>query len=160
MLLTLALALPGLLLVTPAAAKLSPPAQWIRGIYVASPAPDVIPRSLAWQRAEALARLRPGATVLHGSGASMEPYYPSGTLLVVAPAPFTELTRGQTVIYHNRQGRPVAHVLVARCPDGWRVAGLNNPRPDADGVRADNLLGVVIAAITPAPDQRVAALTR
>jgi hypothetical protein len=47
MLLTVALALPGLLLATPAAAQNPAPAQWIRGIYVASPAPDAIPRSLA-----------------------------------------------------------------------------------------------------------------
>lgn len=49
-------------------------------------------------------------------------------------------------------------MLVARCPDGWRIAGLNNPQHDAEGARADYLLGVVITALTPAPDQRVAAL--
>ena len=86
----------------------------------------------------------------------MEPLYASGTIMVVARKKFEELRRGQTILYRNRANVTVAHVLVAKCADGWRVAGLNNRVHDNDGVRPENLLGVVVAAITPVVEQSVA----
>ena len=53
------------------------------------------------------------------------------------------------MLYRNRQQRVVAHVLVARGRDGWRVQGLNNPTHDMEPIRAENLVGVVIAAYQP-----------
>ena len=82
----------------------------------------------------------------------MQPLYDPGTLLVVEKKSFDELTRGQTVIYQSERGRSVAHLLVAKCRNGWRVAGLNNRIHDWDGVTAENLTGVVVAAIAPIPD--------
>lgn len=78
----------------------------------------------------------------------MLPLYPAGTRLVLREVPFPQLRPGQTVIYRNRAGRAVAHVLVARSRDGWRVRGLNNRLQDMEPVRAENLLGVVVAAYT------------
>lgn len=79
----------------------------------------------------------------------MAPLYPDGTVLVVARRPFEELARGMTVVYRNRANRSVAHVLVARANDGWRVTGLNNRNHDGEGVDAANLVGVVVAAFEP-----------
>ena len=131
--------------------------KWIRGLYVAeSPAPEFLPRSVAFSAARQRASAEAGAFVLTGTGRSMEPLYASGTIMVVARKKFEELRRGQTILYRNRANVTVAHVLVAKCADGWRVAGLNNRVHDNDGVRPENLLGVVVAAITPVVEQSVA----
>lgn len=125
---------------------------YIRGVYCkASPEPVVVPRSAAWDYARSLARATPGASLSVGNGDSMHPLYPSGTILVVAPRAFPTLERGMSVIYRNRKDRAVCHVLVAKVSDGWRITGLGNEAHDSDGVREDNLIGVVVAAVTPGP---------
>lgn len=130
---------------------------WIRGIYVAeSPVSRPVPADQIWTVAELRAHAVRGTT-LQGQGESMLPLYLPGTVLVIAPAQFSELKRGQTVVYYNADGRPVAHVLIAKCRDGWRVAGLNNRSHDDDGVTAENLFGVVVDALHPTP---AAALVR
>lgn len=119
---------------------------WVRGIYVAeTPASVGVPAEMLEMQAEARARELNGIT-LKGRGNSMLPLYRPGTVLVIAPIKFEDLRRGQTVIYTNAERRPVAHVLVAKCADGWRVAGLNNRIHDGEGVTADNLFGVVAEA--------------
>lgn len=125
-------------------------ADWIRGVYTkGSPAPHILPSSLTLSEARAVAARTEGAMVITGRGNSMAPLYPDGTVLVVARRAFTELSRGMTVVYRNRANRSVAHVLVARANDGWRVTGLNNRNHDGEGVDATNLVGVVVAAFQP-----------
>jgi hypothetical protein len=63
--------------------------------------------------------------------------------------PYAQLERGQTAFYRNQTGQVVAHVLITKARDGWRVAGLNNRIHDMEPVGADNLLGVVIGAFRP-----------
>lgn len=124
--------------------------EWIRGVYTkGSPAPRALPSNLVPSEAQAVAARVAGATVITGRGNSMAPLYPDGTVLVVARRPFAELARGMTVVYRNRANRSVAHVLVARASDGWRVTGLNNRTHDGEGVDPANLVGVVIAAFEP-----------
>lgn len=126
--------------------------EWIRGVYTkGSPAPKAIPSSLTLSEAQALATRTGGCSVITGRGNSMAPLYPDGTVLVVARRPYDALQRGMTVVYRNRSNRSVAHVLVARANDGWRVTGLNNRNHDGEGVDAGNLVGVVIAAFQPVP---------
>lgn len=126
--------------------------EWIRGVYTkGSPAPKPIPSSLTLSEAQALAARTGGCSVITGRGNSMAPLYPDGTVLVVAQRPYDALQRGMTVVYRNRSNRSVAHVLVARANDGWRVTGLNNRSHDGEGVDAGNLVGVVIAAFQPVP---------
>ena len=130
---------------TPAPRKVA----WIKGIYVAeSPTPQPIPSPLLWAQAESRAKALRGTT-LRGSGNSMLPLYQPGTVLVIAPVPFDELKRGQTVVYFKERNQPVAHILIAKCKDGWRVTGLNNQGHDAIGVTAENLFGVVAEAYQP-----------
>jgi signal peptidase I len=134
---------------------------WIRGVFTGnSPRPLTLPESDAWRHVNELVRTTPDTFALVGSGQSMEPLYPPGTILVLRQVAFTELQRGQTAVYRNRSQRAVAHVLVVKCRDGWRVKGLNNATHDYDALVADNLVGVVVAAFTPAAnslERRVAA---
>ncbi len=123
---------------------------WIRGIYTGeSPRPVVVEQEQAWQQASNLAERTPRAFVLVGSGQSMRPLYQAGTILVLHQVPYAQLKRGQTVLYRNRERKIVAHVLVARARDGWRVQGLNNPVHDMEPIVPDNLVGVVIGAYQP-----------
>jgi hypothetical protein len=123
---------------------------WIRGIYTGgSPRPVTVAEAEAWQQAGALAENTASAFVLVGSGWSMQPLYAPGTILVLQHLPYAELKRGQTALYRNRQQKIVAHVLVARARDGWRVQGLNNATHDMEPVVADNFVGVVVAAFKP-----------
>ncbi|HVU33148.1 MAG TPA: S24/S26 family peptidase [Opitutaceae bacterium] len=103
----------------------------------------------AWIAAEQLAAQHEGDFVLHGVGDSMVPIFCDGTVVVVHPTSFFMLQRGSHVVYLNRRGRAVAHVLVERLDDGWVAAGLNNPQPDDERVTASNLVGVIRCAFIP-----------
>jgi hypothetical protein len=136
---------------------------WIRGVFTGkSPRVVALAETAAWQHAGVMAERTPDSFVLVGSGRSMQPLYAPGTILVLQKFPFELLERGMTVLYRNHESKVVAHVLVARGRDGWRAAGLNNPRSDGEPVQAGNLVGVVIAAFQPLPGPRVplAAVTR
>jgi len=125
------------------------PVKWMRGIYMAeSPVPQSVPETIAESVANTVAR-EVGGAAIRGNGNSMKPLYHDGVIMVVAPTKFDELKRGQTVVYKNREGRHVAHVLVAKCKNGWRVTGLNNRTHDGQGVNAENLHGVVVDAFQP-----------
>lgn len=133
---------------------------WIRGIYTGkSPRPVALAEPAAWQQANELAGRTPGAFVLVGLGESMQPLYRPGTILVLQRIAYTRLERGQTAIYRNQARHTVAHVLVAKARDGWRITGLNAPHQDMEPVLPENLIGVVIAAFQPfgEPGSRVAA---
>lgn len=132
---------------------------WIRGVYTgASPRPVVTSEPEAWQQAARIADHTPGAFVLVGSGRSMQPLYTPGTIMVLQKLPFHLLKRGQTVLYRSKENRVVAHVLVAKTRDGWRVQGLNNRIHDMEPVQADNLVGIVVAAFRPSAPGRPVSL--
>lgn len=123
---------------------------WSHGIFIGcSPRPVPAAEEDAWQQASALAESTPDAFVLVGSGRSMQPLYNPGTILVLRHLPFGELQRGQTVLYRNQDKKVIAHVLVTKARDGWRAQGLNNASHDMEPVRADNLVGIVVAAFNP-----------
>jgi len=124
--------------------------EWIHGFYtVGSPRPVAKAEAEAWHQASALVESTSTAFVLVGSGSSMNPLYLPGTILVMRKPPYNELKRGQTALYRAKSQNVVAHLLVARVRDGWRVQGLNNPTPDQEAVSPDNFVGVVIAAFQP-----------
>ncbi len=124
---------------------------WIRGVYTGrSPRPVPVNETDAWQQAGALAEMTPSAFVLVGSGQSMQPLYAPGTILVMQLCAYDQLQPGQTALYHNKAGKVVAHVLVTRARDGWRATGLNNRIHDMEPVLPENLVGIVIAAFSPA----------
>lgn len=125
---------------------------WIHGIFTGrSPRPISLSAPEAWQQAADCARHNSRAFVLEGGGESMQPLYPPGTILVLQAVPFAKLLPGQTALYRNRDNHTVAHVLVAKARDGWRITGLNNSTHDMEPVHAGNLVGVVIAAYLPRP---------
>lgn len=152
-----AISLLGLVCCSPLVSASSLDAHYVAGRYIAaSPRPEVLPGGEAFGMARQLAAAHPGAFVVRGWGRSMQPLYPSGTVLVVRPMPFAALQRGMTVMFRNRSNHSVTHVLVARTPNGWRTAGLNNRRDDYVCVNAGNITGVVIAAFTEVENRLVA----
>ena len=141
-------------LLSPAAAFDETRDPWIRGTFTGhSPRAPRLPESAAWSEAVRLVDRTPGAFILVGTGRSMEPLYPAGTLLVLRETDYAGLRSGQTVVYRNSSSRAVGHVLVAKARDGWRVKGLNNASHDREPVLAGNLIGVVVAAFQPVADR-------
>ncbi len=123
---------------------------WVRGVFTGgSPRPVSVAAYEAWSRAQALADESGDALVLLGTGRSMQPLYPSGTILVLKQVAYDQLQRGQTALYRSKSDRAVVHVLITKARDGWRAKGLNNSLHDLEPVVADNLLGVVVAAFVP-----------
>ena len=128
---------------------------WFHGVYAGrSPRPVVLASLEAWRQACDCALHNRAAFVLEGGGESMLPLYPPGTILVLQNVPFAKLQPGQTALYRNHENRTVAHVLVAKALDGWRVTGLNNPTHDMEPVNTGNFVGIVIAAFLPLPARR------
>ncbi len=111
-----------------------------------APLPTLVPRGKELAHAEVAAAKTEGDFTLYGVGASMEPVYLSGTALVVHPTVYCALRPGQAVIYVNRRGFYVAHMLVERTAKGWVVAGLNNSEEDETLVTSNNLVGTIKAA--------------
>jgi signal peptidase I len=123
---------------------------WIRGIFTGhSPRAVAVNEADAWREAIECVSRTPDSFILVGTGHSMQPLYRAGTILVLRKADYGDLQRGQTVVYRNENRRTVGHVLIAKARDGWRVQGLNNRTHDGEPVRAENLLGVVVAAFSP-----------
>jgi signal peptidase I len=104
---------------------------------------------VAMAEAESVAAQHEGDFVVVGVGASMEPCYASGTVLVIHPTSYFMLRSGMSVVYRNRSGRQVAHVLVREGRDGWIARGVNNAGADAERVTRENLVGVVRCAFAP-----------
>ena len=115
-----------------------------------APAPVMVQPGQELRAAEAAAQHIEGAQAFRGVGNSMEPLYVSGTAIVTLPCAFHQLRAGMTVVYVNRSGRGVAHVLINEMPGGWIAQGVNNRTEDDDLVTADNLVGVVAQAYASA----------
>jgi signal peptidase I len=108
--------------------------------------PTVLRTTKAIDTAQSEAARHEGDFVVIGFGDSMLPYYRPGTVMVVHPTSYFMLRQGMAVVYRNRQGTTVAHMLVECSEKGWLARGLNNAEPDDDLVTAKNLIGVVKAA--------------
>lgn len=102
----------------------------------------------AWKDAEMLAQRQTGREALVGGGDSMKPIYGDNTMLVVTPIAYDDLQPGMTVVYTNRRGRRVAHQLLEKLSEGWRVQGFNNAEEDSELVTPQNLIGVVYASLS------------
>ena len=125
----------------------------------AAPQPTTVASGSAMAAAEQEAALHEGDFVLTGAGNSMLPLYRPGTAVVVHPTSFFMLKSGMPVVYTNRQGTPVAHVLLEKCAGGWLAMGINNAEPDEDIVTPQNLVGIVRCAfVASAPPGRSGAV--
>lgn len=109
----------------------------------AAPAATLVAPGLELAAAERAAAQHDGDFALIGMGLSMAPLYTSGTALVVRPTSYFMLRPGMPVVYLNRRGAHVAHVLAQKLERGWVVCGLNNLEPDDELVTPRNLIGVV-----------------
>lgn len=132
----------------------------LSAVVTRTPESTLVPAGQQMKRAEAAAAQIPGAMAFWGVGQSMEPLYASGTAMVVAPIAFKDLQKGMTVLYTNRQGRMIAHVLTGSLPKGWIAQGLNNDEEDDDLVTKENLVGVIVEAYAEARSAVRVALTK
>jgi signal peptidase I len=76
---------------------------------------------------------------------SMKPTLDESSVVTVEKVAFSELRRGDIVIYRSAGGSPVIHRLYEQSGDSWLVLGDNNPAIDRESVRPANLLGRVCA---------------
>lgn len=125
-----------------------------------APLPTIVARGSELTAAQAEARKHHGSFAVQGEGSSMEPVYLPGTALVIRAGGYETLQPGTPVVYANRRGISVAHMLVQQTAYGWVAVGLNNESSDSELVTADNLVGVIthaFASKTGSLPQEVAA---
>jgi len=113
-----------------------------------------------WARADQIAAEVPGGRVYMGHGASMEPLYPSGTVIVLQRIEWDHLRQGMTVVMSVDPNNPfvaVSSVLVSQDSDNrWKLQGLNNNRPYAVPMTESNYVGTVVAAIVGTDAHKIA----
>lgn len=118
-----------------------------------APMPTLVPRAEVLKAAQRQAAATEGDFALMGLGRSMEPFYRGGTAVVVHPTSYHMLQSGMAVVYRNRSGGYVAHMLMRKTERGWLVMGLNNPTPDGSLVTERNVVGIIkhafVASDTP-----------
>jgi hypothetical protein len=115
-----------------------------------APVPSLVTPGKEFAAAKAHAARDERCFALIGSGKSMEPMYVSGTAIVVHEQSFHTLSAGLPVVYRNRRGHYVAHMIVEPIRGGWLAIGLNNAKPDDELVTKDNYVGVIQAAFAAA----------
>lgn len=94
---------------------------------------------------------------------SMKPTLDESSVVTVEKVPFSELRRGDIIIYRSVAGVPVIHRLYEQHGDRWLVLGDNNASIDREAVTDGNLLGRVCAIFYTAAGSSVdgqAALAR
>jgi signal peptidase I len=94
---------------------------------------------------------------------SMKPTLDESSVVTVEKVPFSELRRGDIIIYRSASGGPVIHRLYEQHGDRWLVLGDNNASIDREAVTHSNLLGRVCAIFYTAAGSSVdgeAALAR
>jgi hypothetical protein len=123
-----------------------------------SPSPEIVPTFEAIRLAKRYVSEHPQTDFMVGSGNSMLPLYKDQTVVVTQRVAVAELRTGMTAVFFGDQGRPVAHVLVRKTPEGWIAMGIGNERPDSTPVTEANLLGIVVKAYEPSLTPLVALL--
>lgn len=111
-----------------------------------APLPTIVARGTEMAAAERAATQSRGCFAVQGEGSSMEPVYVHGTALVIRAGGYQNLRPGTPVVYANRRGVSVAHMLVEQTANGWVAVGLNNDQADSELVTPDNLVGVITHA--------------
>lgn len=131
---------------------------WLALILVLAAAPVVWGEAPADPLADAfeLAATRPGMQVMRVAGDSMRPFFSDGAVVVVKTVSAEHLAPGMVVVYRNRFGETITHRLLARVAGGWRVKGESNREPDTTLVTPRNLIGMVYAIFSSAPNESVA----
>lgn len=109
-----------------------------------------VPFLTALQDASLVAAQKEGRWVARTDGTSMLPFFGSDSITVVQRIDAARLRPGMIAVYRNADGEQVAHRVVGRTEQGWRVQGFNNDRADTTVVDENNLLGVVYATFNTA----------
>jgi len=115
-----------------------------------APTPRLVAPGREFVAADRYAQAHEREVAFAGVGSSMEPMYTTGTAIVVRQCEFDALRKGQPVVYINRRGAFVAHMLLDNTPRGWTAIGVNNTEADEDLVTPANLIGVIQEAFVAA----------
>ena len=91
----------------------------------------------------------PGSDFAIGSGNSMLPLYSDHDVIILERPALSELKTGQTVVFMDGNGVPVAHLVVNHSSRGWCTMGLNNSSLDPDTLSEGCYVGVVVKAYHP-----------
>ncbi|HEY3755430.1 MAG TPA: S24/S26 family peptidase [Opitutaceae bacterium] len=111
-----------------------------------SPAPKVVSAYEAIEGAKEYVRAHPGSDYQIGSGESMAPLYHDHAVIVTERPALDTLHTGQTVVFVNTDGIPVAHTLLSHTARGWVTMGLGNNQPDEGYLTDAAYVGVVVKA--------------
>jgi phage repressor protein C with HTH and peptisase S24 domain len=93
------------------------------------------PSGQGWEEVELPGLSDDGAYALKISGASMEPAYRSGDIIIVSPA--AEVRRGDRVVVRTRSGEVLAKQLIKRNAKRTELKSLNDEVPDVSLDSAD-----------------------
>jgi len=104
-----------------------------------------VSREHALSLAQATASVVGGEVFTVSSTGSMKPTLDEGSIVTVERVNFSQLRKGDIVIYRSAAGTPVIHRLYEQSHDRWLVLGDNNPSVDREAVSNANLIGRVCA---------------
>lgn len=76
---------------------------------------------------------------------SMKPTLDESSVVTAEKVPFSELRRGDIIIYHSSAGFPIIHRLYEQHGESWLVLGDNNGAVDREAVTPENFMGRVCA---------------
>jgi signal peptidase I len=110
-----------------------------------------IPRENALMLAQQTADCVKGRVFTIAPTGSMKPTLDENSVVTVETVAFSQLRKGDIVIYRNSSGVPIVHRLHGLNSRGWIVLGDNNDTTDREAVTESNFVGRVCAIFYTTP---------
>ncbi len=85
---------------------------------------------------------------MRGSGKSMLPYYGDNSVLIIETASYNKLKMDMSVVYRDRNGDLVGHLLQEKFGNDWYARGFNNKKQDPQVVTERNYVGVIFGILS------------
>jgi signal peptidase I len=111
-----------------------------------------VPRQNALSLAALTAKTVGGQVFSVAATGSMKPTLDESSVVTVEAVEFSQLRRGDIVIYRNHAGTPIIHRLYEQQGSQWLVLGDNNGLIDREAVTSANIVGRVCAIFYTSPD--------
>lgn len=122
----------------------------------ASEIPSPIPFQKALSDAQHIASMNPNWILMEAEGNSMNPHYSSNDLIIIEKSDFDDLRPGMVVVYKDKEGDYVGHIILEKTPEGFIAQGFNNSNKDPQLVTKDNYIGTLFATFHYASHTRTA----
>lgn len=119
----------------------------LQGDYININTRSSVPLKQTINDALKVAQRNPSWVVMLGDDISMDPYYGSGSVLLIDRASYESLRPDMIVVYRDSEGDLVGHWLIQLDADGWVTQGINNLQPDAEKLDRRNYVGVVFGVL-------------